>query len=293
MTPRRFSIRPVARRPALSLIALALSGLLAACGRPGGVAPGAAAPRPVAMAAESGDSCGPQVVVFVNAGDLFGAPPRRLHPPTADELARELAQENAAIDRLQVAFDALLYCRWTEVRLVRAEANAGRLPQATARTRIAEVTDRLRSDVGRAGQIRTQIAARTARLDAALEGAQPGMGAEVARVRAAQGKGLPAVATGPVLLRAQPDGGSAEVGRLPANEQVRLATAPHGFAAVEAGGLRGFARADAFTRIVPPADGGAEDLRTLAATNVARREAFQESLALAQRSAETGFELAL
>ena len=65
-------------------------------------------PGPVVAGGDSGDGCGPQAVVFVQAGDVLGEPPRRTGPATAEQLAAELMRENAAIERLQIAFDALL-----------------------------------------------------------------------------------------------------------------------------------------------------------------------------------------
>ena len=259
------------RSPTLPALAL----ILAACVAPPGVGPGA----------DPLDMCGPQVIVFVAAGDLFAAPPRRTTPPTADELAAELTRENAALERLQISFDALLYCRWTEVRLIRAE-NTGRaeLPQ-----RLAGAEGRLRQDLQRAAQARERMQARAARIEAAVEGVSPGTRAAVAAQR---GLSLPrAIASAPLVLRLRPDATAPGVGRLQAGAEVTLRPAPGGFALAEGGGQRGYAPGTAFTLLTAAtAAAGTNPLRSLAATNLARREGFIESLGLAQQSGLQRFE---
>jgi hypothetical protein len=240
-----------------------------------------------------GDLCGPQVTVFVAAGDLFGAPPRRAGPPSAEELARELARENAAIERLQIAFDALLYCRWTEVRVIRAEASAGEASPAETQARLAAANGRLRQDVGRASAFRQQIEARAARIEATAEQVSPGLRAAALRARAApeSNRGM---ASAPVTLRLRPDAAAAVSGRLEAGTEVALRPAAGGFAFVEAAGrITGYAPGSAFT-LLPPAAAAGDDspLRRLVATNIARRDTFVASLAVAERSEGAGFEFA-
>ena len=242
-------------------------------------------PGPVVAGAEAGDSCGPQVVVFVNAGDILGEPPRRAGPPTAEQLAAELARENVAIERLQIAFDALLYCRWTEVRLIRAAASAGDFPRGELPGRLANASGRLQRDLGRGGQVRARLQARAARLDAVVEAASPGA------TRAARPGTTRAMASAPLVLRQRPDGGAGEAGRLAAGAEAYLRPAVGGFVLAEAGGVSGYAPGSAFTilpALVAPA--GNDPLRSLAATNISRREAFFQSLALAERSGVQGFE---
>jgi hypothetical protein len=253
---------------------------------------GCVAPPPgPAASADPQDLCGPQVLVFVAAGDLFAEPPRRVAPPTAEELAAELARENAALERLQISFDALLYCRWTEVRLIRAESGArpAELPQ-----RLTAAEGRLRQDLNRAAQTRARMQARAARIEAAVEGVAPGTRAAVAATLAAgDGTGLPrAVASAPIVLRLRPDAGAPPVGRLQAGEAVTLRPAPGGFALAEgAAGQRGYAPGSAFTlRPAAAVATGQDRLRSLAATNLTRREGFLESLELAQRSGLQRFE---
>ena len=248
---------------------------------------GCVAPPGATSSADPQDSCGPQVVVFVSAGDLFAAPPRRTAPPTAEELATELAAENAALERLQIAFDALIYCRWTEVRLIRAEAAGGRLAELPRRLSAAE--GRLQQDLARANQTRERMVARNARIEAAVEAVAPGTRAAVA---AGRGAGLPrALASAPLVLRVRPDATAPSVGRLVAGAEVVLRPAPGGFVLAEGGGQRGYAQGTAFTLLTPAAMAtGTDRLRSLAATNLARRENFIETLALANRSGLQRFE---
>ena len=257
----------------------AMLALLSACAMP----PGGAAQ------ADPQDSCGPQVIVFVSAGDLFAEPPRRARPPTAEELAAELERENAALERLQIAFDALLYCRWTEVRLIRADATSGRIPQAELPRRLSAADARLRQDLNRAAQARQSVTARSTRIEAAVEAVVPGTRAAVAAQRAS---GLTrAVASAPIVLRLRPDATGPEAGRLAAGTQVTLRQASGGFVMAENAAVRGYAPGSAFTLLPPPAATGTTDrLRSLAATNLARREGFVESLSLAERSGLQRFE---
>lgn len=258
-------------------------GLLAAC------VPPAPPPSPSPLAADPGDPCGPQVVVFVSAGDLFGEPPRRAAPPTREELEAELARENVALERLQIAFDALLYCRWTEVRVIRADAESGTIPPAEAPRRLAVAEGRLRRDVAQGGQIRDSLTARSARIEAAVERVSPGTRAAVAAARAGSGALPRAVASAPIVLRLRPDAVSPIVARLPAGAQATLRPGPGGFSFADAGPqARGYASSSAFTVIpqvqVTSGAPATDRLRSLAATNIARREGFAQSIALADRS---------
>ncbi|MBX9752107.1 MAG: hypothetical protein K5Q68_21140 [Roseococcus sp.] len=256
-----------------------LLALLAGCAAPSGPAP----------ATDPQDSCGPQVVVFVAAGDLFAEPPRRTSPPTAEELAAELERENAALERLQIAFDALLYCRWTEVRLIRADATSGRFPQAELPQRLGAADGRLRQDLARAGQARDRVQARNARIEAAVEAVAPGTRAALASQR---GVALPrALASAPIILRVRPDATAPQVGRLPAGAEVTLRPAAGGFVLADGSGQRGYAVGSAFTLLpAAPAATPQDRLRSLAATNLARREGFAESLSLANRAGLQRFE---
>ena len=279
----RFALSPALwHKPAMKSFIPVAALLLAACvPYPG--------PTSSAPTAPAGDSCGPQAVVFVAAGDLFGDPPRRAGLATAEQLAADLARENAALERLQIAFDALLYCRWTEVRLIRADASAGAIPRGEASSRLAAAGGRLRQDVGRAGQIRTRVQARAARLEAALEAAAPGTTRGLGAARPGVTR---AMASAPLVLRTRPEPGAPEAGRLLAGAEVTLRPGVGTFALVEASGTIGYAPGSAFTVLpaLPVAATGDAGLRNLAATNIARREGFSQSLALVERNGLAGFE---
>jgi hypothetical protein len=264
---------------------------LAACAAPG-------APVASQAGADPQDGCGPQVVVFVNAGDLFAGAPRRNGPPTAAELEAELARENAALERLQIAFDALMYCRWTEVRLIRAEAASGGFPPAELPRRLGAAEGRLRQDLQRGGQARQNIAARAARIEQAVERVAPGTRAAALASQADDAGVSRAVASAAVPLRLRPEADAPIAARLEAGSQVGLRpSAAPGFVAADGGpGRRGYAPSNAFTlQPAPPAaaaTGPTARLRSLAATNLARRDAFAQSLELADRSGTQGFEQA-
>ncbi|MGK7864551.1 hypothetical protein [Falsiroseomonas sp. E2-1-a4] len=265
-----------------------LLALVACATAPGG-------PTATQAAADPQDSCGPQVVVFVNAGDLFGSPPRRSGPPSAAELEAELVRENAALERLQIAFDALLYCRWTEVRVIRAETPPAALP-----ARLREAQTRMQRDLDQAERTRAAITARAARIDQSVEAVAPGTRAALSARRAADAALPRAVASAPVPLRIRPEADAPIVGRLTAGAEVSLRPAAAGFAYADGGpGLRGYAPGNAFTvqAAAAPvaaqgAERGADRLRSLAATNIARRDAFAQSLELAGRPGAGGFEQA-
>ncbi len=245
-------------------------------------------PAPQATAPVGEDLCGPQVVVFVNAADLLSQPPRRAGLPTPAELAAELERENAALERMQIAFDALLYCRWTEVRLIRADAAAEPAARAALPARLAGAESRMRRDLARAGTARGAIDQRAARLEATLEQVSPGSRTALRAARPAVPR---AVASAPVVLRLRPEPDAPPTGRVAGGMEAILRPAPAGFALVDAGPqLRGYAPSGAFTLLPAPAPFAGDRLRSLAATNIARRETFTEALNMAERGLPQGFE---
>ena len=261
----------------IHILALGATLLLAGC---------VPAPRATAPAGE--DLCGPQLVVFVNSADLLSQPPRRAGLPSAEELAAELERENAALERMQIAFDALLYCRWTEVRLIRADAATGPAARAALPARLASAEARMRRDLTRAGTARGAIDQRAARLEATLEQVSPGSRAALRAARPAVPR---AVASAPVVLRLRPEPDAPPAGRVAAGTEAILRPAPGGFALIDAGPqLRGYAPSGAFTLLPAPAPFAADRLRSLAATNIARRETFTEALNMAERGLPQGFE---
>jgi hypothetical protein len=285
-----------ARHAAAGFAALAL--LVAGCVGRGGLP-------------DRGEGCRTQLASFNGAGDAFldaGRPGdpgalargrlatflRRGAAPAAG-IEAALAQENAELDALQIAFDALLYCRWIEARTIRAELAANRVARPAAEDRMAALRARLQRDLNRAQAVLDSLERRAAAREAALEAAAPGSRAAAQAARSG-GPTRRVVAAATVALRLRPEAGAPEIGRVAAGQAVSVRPAQSGFALVEGqGGLRGYAPAGAFQiaeRAAPAIAGPATPVRLLAATNLARRDNFAESLGLAREAAVSGFELA-
>lgn len=262
------------------------------------------------QAGVQGEGCRAQLSSFNEAGDTFVRPtrprwswrPRPAAPPPTG-LDAEMTRENADLDSLQIAFDSLLYCRWIEARTVRADLTAGRVPRPQAEARMAALRARLRTDLDRARSVLAELEQRAAAREAALEAVAPGSRDAAARRRSARGAATSVVAAATVPLRLRPDAGAPEVGRVAAGQNVTVRAAENGFAYVEGGGqARGYAPAGAFQAAERAlaaqraAEGrdtpGAAAVRRLAATNIARRDNFAESVTLAENAAVSGFELA-
>lgn len=281
--------------------ALLVGGLLAAAGCAGPGAPGF----------DPGEGCSTQLRSFNGAGDPFvpsaTAGATWVRPRTTNEFGRgsptggleaTLAQENADLDALQIAFDALLYCRWIEARTIRAEFAANRVARAAADSRMAALRARLQRDLARAQAVLDSLEQRAAQREPALEAAAPGTRDAAQRARAETGATRRVVAAATVPLRLRPEGGAPEIGRVAAGQAVTVRPAQSGFALVEGqGGLRGYAPTGAFQiaeRVAPlaAAAGPGGQVRVLAASNIAKRDNFAESLSLAREAAVSGFELA-
>ena len=291
--------RSARRRGALAVAAAMLA--VTACVPPGGIA-------------DSGEGCRNQVTSFNGAGDGFlGAGAQQTDPgqlprgtvatnfgraPAASPVAgldATLSQENAELDALQIAFDALLYCRWIEARTIRAELAANRVARPAAEARMAALRARLQRDLNRAQAVLESLERRAAAREPALEAAAPGSRAAAQAARTS-GPTRRVVAAATVPLRLRPEAGAPEIGRVPAGQAVSVRSAQSGFALVEGqGGLRGYAPSGAFQiaeRAAPALAGPGGPVRLLAATNLAKRDNFAESLGLAREAAVSGFEIA-
>lgn len=276
-------------------LVLALGGCAGRGGQPG---------------AAQGEGCRAQLTSFNEAGDTFVRPsrprwswrPRPAAPPPTG-LHDEMTRENADLDSLQIAFDSLLYCRWIEARTVRADFAARRVSRPQAEARMAALRARLRADLDRARAVLAELEQRAAARDPALEVMAPGSRDATERNRRARGDATSVVAAATVPLRLRPDAGAPEVGHVAAGQNVTVRPAENGFAYVEGGGqARGYAPAGAFQAAGralaaqraaegrdPPATVA---IRRLAATNLARRDNFAESVTLAETAAVSGFEMA-
>lgn len=283
------------------LLAASASVVLTACAPPGALG-------------DAGEGCRTQLSSFNGAGDAFlgrggqqtdpGQLPRGTiathfgRAPAAAPTAgidAALAQENAELDALQIAFDALLYCRWIEARTIRAELAANRVARPAAEARMAALRARLQRDLNRAQAVLDSLERRAAARDAALEAVAPGSRAAAQAARQG-GPTRRVVAAATVPLRLRPEAGAPEIGRVAAGQAVSVRAAQSGFALVEGqGGVRGYAPSGAFQvaeRAAATAAGPGGAVRLLAATNLAKRDNFAESLGLAREAAVSGFEIA-
>ncbi len=215
-------------------------------------------------------------------------------------IATDLAAENASLDRTQLAFDQLMDCRFATAQRIRQDLQSGRLTRPQAEAMMGNVRARTQRDIQLAQTINGRIGSRGAQFDTAIDTVAPGVKDQVlagARVS----NPVPAQTRAAVPLKLRPDGASPEIAQVSARERVTLRPASNGFALVEtSSGLRGYAPAGAFpeartlgSRPAVPAVANDGDVRSLAASNVARRDNFSESVGNAERLAQgQGFELA-
>jgi len=217
------------------------------------------------------------------------------------QMSSDLSRENAQLDRTQVAFDQLSDCRLRTAATVRDAYKSGRLSRDVAQAQLAEIRARFQGDIQVAQRINQSITGRGAQFDAAFDNALPGgKAAVVASYRpAAPVRIAPRRA---VAVKFRPDSNSAEIAQINAREVVATRPGPAGYVQVEtASGVRGYAPADAFPaaprgrqQVAAATPAGGTDVRSLAATNISRRDNFTESVGNAERlaSAGGGFELA-
>jgi hypothetical protein len=236
------------------------------------------------------------------AGGYFAARQRQAQNQAqlSQQIAQDVSTENASIDRSQRAFDLLMDCRFATVQRIRQDFAAQRIQRGQAQAMLNDVRTRVQRDVALARTINERMGTRGAEFDTAFDTVAP---AAKAQAGARVSRPVPVTAPRPVALKLRPDAGAPEVGQISARDRVTVRPAHSGFALVETeSGLRGYAPASAF----PGAAGMAEarraspndapdsgDVRQLAATNIARRDNFSESVATADRlAAGQGFELA-
>jgi outer membrane lipoprotein SlyB len=215
-------------------------------------------------------------------------------------IAGDLAAENAELDRTQLAFNQLMDCRVATAQRVRDDLRAGRLARPQAEAAMADVRARTQRDIQIAQGINGRITQRGAEFDTAIENVAPGTKAELAG--ATVGRPVPVQTRTTVPLKLRPDPAAPEIARVDARERVTLQPASGGFALVEtANGLRGYAPTSAFPEArglgtrpaVTTAAANDGDVRSLAASNIARRDNFSESVGNAERLVQgQGFELA-
>jgi uncharacterized protein YcfJ/cold shock CspA family protein len=212
----------------------------------------------------------------------------------------DLGRENAQLDRTQLAFDQLTDCRFQQARQVRADLAAGRITREQAQARMNLIRTRYDRDVRLARTINGQITGRQEQFAEAANNLSPGTKDEIARARP-RPRTVQLASAAP--LKVAPGAEAGEITTLSARQSVTVKNQRDGFALVEtADGKQGFvpvsaipggARALATPAVSTAGAGGpdATEVRTLAATNAARRDNFADSIAVAERAAATGFDL--
>lgn len=214
-------------------------------------------------------------------------------------ISTDLGRENQQLQRTQIAFDQLMDCRFFQAQRVREDLRAGRISRAGAEAQMGTIRSRTQRDIELARMINQNVIGRGEQFDTAVESVAPGTKAAYeatkARVRTVQ-----TTARAPAPIRLRPDAASPEVGRIAARDAVQVRPASGGFAQVETSdGRRGYVPVSSLgTQVgtspvaaVASREGG--DVRQLAATNIARRDNFAESVGNAERlAAGSGFELA-
>lgn len=216
----------------------------------------------------------------------------------AGRVQQDLGRENAEIDRTQQAFDALMDCRFGQAKAVRQDVAARTLTPEQGRARMDQVRAWTDRDIALARQITGRLETRGAEFETAAENLSPGTKEQIAARKAAAPGARQAVATRAAPVRLRPDPASPEIATLQPRDSVLVTGGRDGFALVETpAGLRGYAPADTLrsgsARVAAPrgSAGGGDDVRTLASTNVAKRDNFSESVQVAERASASGFEL--
>ena len=207
----------------------------------------------------------------------------------------DLQQENGVIDRTQTAFDQVMDCRFRQAHDVRIDYDAHRIDHPTAVARMGWIKARAQRDLESAQRIDGQIAGRAAQFEIAADNLQPAPSATVARPVS-----RPATVRKAAALKLRPDAAAPEIGTLQARQPVTVGPLRNGYALVETqSGQKGYAAVDAIAaRGLPIAqphsdfDRSPDDVRSLAGSNAARRDDFNQSVAVSANAVSSGFELA-
>lgn len=210
----------------------------------------------------------------------------------------DLRNENRQLDLTQTAFDRLRDCRANQARQIQADFRAGRLSRPQAENAMAQVRQRSQRDVQLARTINGQIGGRTEQFEVAADKLSPGaQGA----IRNAKFQPRNSTLTTNTALRSSPTSNAPALSNAAARETITVKNTRDGFALVEtSSGQTGYVPVSAVSglRAVPVqpavARGGSADeteVRTLAASNAAKRDNFEASIAVAERASTSGFEL--
>ncbi|MBW6398682.1 SH3 domain-containing protein [Roseomonas sp. HJA6] len=211
----------------------------------------------------------------------------------------DLTNENRQLEATQVAFNQLVDCRVNAANRIRSDVRAGVISRDQGMALMTYQRDLMRRDVALAQQINQKIGTRGAEFDSAIETIAPGTKQQMVARRTVAARPTTARVSAPIRIR--PDDGAAQVGQLNRSESVTVTPAEGNFARVEtSSGVVGYVPANAVgvRGLGSPSasvSGRGEDgqFRQLAATNIARRDGFSESVENADRLAQgQGFELA-
>jgi hypothetical protein len=211
----------------------------------------------------------------------------------------DLERENAQIDKTQLAFDALVDCRYRQAQAINADYAARRIDRATAEAAMAVVRQRAARDLQVAKLVNQQIQDRGQQFGVAAGNIDPAAGAAIA---AAQVPPQPAVVRTAAVVKLRPDPGAPSIAQLQPREQVTVTSGRNGYALVQtASGQQGYVSATDLQGAggrrsisLAPAAAAAtsSDVRTLAGSNAARRDDFAQSVAVTEKAQASGFELA-
>ena len=215
------------------------------------------------------------------------------------QVGGDLARENAQIDRTQIAFDQLKDCRYGQAQQIQADYRGKRIDRTVAVARMNAVKQSAQRDLALAKQINTQINGRAQEFEVAADNVSPGTkSAIVASAVAPRRTQL----SQPVKLKLSPDANAPDVAALNARDRVTVTGVRNGYAVIEtASGQRGYAPASAIEGGAPrsaatsaSATGAAnaDEVRTLAGSNAARRDSFAQSISVSETTIVSGFELA-
>lgn len=210
----------------------------------------------------------------------------------------DLQRENAAIDKTQLAFDELTDCRFHQAEAIRADYRKHRISREQAEAAMGVVRQRWQRDLELAQLINKQIQDRGQQFEVAATKVAPGLPPAPRWEEVSQ----PAVVRTAATVKLRPDPRAPSVAEVKAREPVTVKGARNGYALVETpSGARGYVPSSELQgsaserRAVNLASAATAtntgDVKTLAGSNAARRDAFAQSVAVAQTAQAGGFEL--
>jgi hypothetical protein len=211
-------------------------------------------------------------------------------------VSSDLARENEAIDKTQLAFDQLEDCRFRQAADINAAYAAHRIDRAAAEAAMAQVRQRVSKDLALAKLINQQIQGRGQQFAVATGN----IDASAAAAMASQPQVQQVTVRSLTPMVMQPSPTAPAIGQLQPREQVTARPARNGYALVEtSSGQQGYVSASSLRtatgRSVSVASaaptGAASDVRTLAGSNAARRDDFAQSVSVMEKAQATGFEL--